>query len=134
MSSKNLWCTFNIVTRRVKYIVSSLNGEIFSAYRSSHSVVIHGCETWYITLREEFWLKVFENRILRRISEAKRDVNGSGEGSTTRNFIIYRSPNIVRMIKSRGIRWANRVLVARMTFLTEEEGKKNGDMDGLIAS
>jgi hypothetical protein len=45
-------------------------------------VVIYSCETWSLTLREEPRLRVFENRILRRIS-------GSGEGSTIRNFIVY---------------------------------------------
>ena len=44
-------------------------------------VVLYGCETWSLTLREESRLRVFENRILRRIM-------GSGEGSTMRNFIV----------------------------------------------
>ena len=39
-------------------------------------VVLYGCETWSLTLREEFRLKVFENRILRRIFGPKRDENG----------------------------------------------------------
>jgi len=36
-------------------------------------VVLHGCETWSLTLREEHWLRVFENRVLRRIFGPKRD-------------------------------------------------------------
>jgi hypothetical protein len=36
-------------------------------------VVLYGCETWSLTLREEHRLRVFENRVLRRISELKRD-------------------------------------------------------------
>jgi hypothetical protein len=36
-------------------------------------VVLCGCETWYLTLREENRLRVFENRVLRRIFEPKRD-------------------------------------------------------------
>ena len=36
-------------------------------------VVLHGCETWSLTLREERWLRVFENRVLRRIFGLKRD-------------------------------------------------------------
>ena len=39
-------------------------------------VVLYGCETWSLTLREEFRLRVFENRILRRIFGPKRDENG----------------------------------------------------------
>jgi hypothetical protein len=36
-------------------------------------VVLCGCETWSPTLREEHWLRVFENRVLRRIFGPKRD-------------------------------------------------------------
>jgi hypothetical protein len=37
------------------------------------SVVLYGCETWSLILREEYGLRVFENRVLRRIFESKRD-------------------------------------------------------------
>ena len=36
--------------------------------------VLYGCETWSLTLREEPRLRVFENRVLRRVFEPKRDV------------------------------------------------------------
>jgi len=36
-------------------------------------VVLYGCETWSLTLREERRLRVFENRVLRRIFGPKRD-------------------------------------------------------------
>jgi hypothetical protein len=36
-------------------------------------VVLYGCETWFLTLREENRLRVFENRVLRRIFRSKRD-------------------------------------------------------------
>ena len=39
-------------------------------------VVLYGCETWFLTLREESRLRVFENRITRRIFGPKRDENG----------------------------------------------------------
>ena len=39
-------------------------------------VVLYGCETWSLTLREEYGLRVFENRILRRIFGPKWDENG----------------------------------------------------------
>jgi hypothetical protein len=43
-------------------------------------VVLYGCETWSLTVREEYRLKVFENRVLRRIFGTKRDgVMGGGE-------------------------------------------------------
>jgi hypothetical protein len=51
--------------------------------------VLYACEAWYLILREERRRRVFENRILKRIFEPKRDENGSGEGSTMRNFVIY---------------------------------------------
>ena len=41
-------------------------------------VLLYGCDTWYITLREERRLRVFENRILRRIFWPKSDENGKG--------------------------------------------------------
>jgi hypothetical protein len=36
-------------------------------------VVLYGCETWSLTLKEEHRLRVFENRLLRRIFRPKRD-------------------------------------------------------------
>ena len=49
-------------------------------------VVLYGCETWSLTLREKSRLRVFKNRILRRIFGPKRDENG--EGFNMRNFIV----------------------------------------------
>jgi hypothetical protein len=37
-------------------------------------VVLYGCETWSLILREEYRLRVFENRVVRRISGPERDV------------------------------------------------------------
>jgi hypothetical protein len=77
-------------------------------------VVLYGCETRFLTLREEHRLRVFENRVLRRIFGLKRDeVMGqwrklhSGELHN-----LYLSPDIIRQIKSRRMRWAGHV--ARM--------------------
>ena len=73
-------------------------------------VVLHGCETWYFTLMEECWLRVFKNRIIRRIFESKRDENG--EWTRLHNeklHSLYRPPNIVRVIKSRRLKWAGHV-------------------------
>ena len=51
-------------------------------------VMIYGCETWSLTLREEWRLRVFANRILRRTFGPKRDENGKWRRPTMRNFIV----------------------------------------------
>jgi hypothetical protein len=77
-------------------------------------VVLYGCETWSLTLWEEHRLRVLEKRVLRGIFGPKRDeVTGerrklhSGELHN-----LYSSPDIIRQIKSRRMRWAGHV--ARM--------------------
>jgi hypothetical protein len=53
------------------------------------SVVLYGCETWFLTLRKKHRLRVFENRVLRKIlGHKKEEVRGSGEDYITRNFMI----------------------------------------------
>jgi hypothetical protein len=64
-------------------------------------VVLYGCETWSLTLREEHRLKVFENRVLKRISGPKRD-EVMGEWRKLHNEELrnlYSSPDIIRQIK-----------------------------------
>ena len=64
--------------------------------------VLHGCETWSLTLREERRLRVFENRVL-RIFGPKRD-EVTGEWRKLHNVELsdlYSLPNIVRVVKSR---------------------------------
>ena len=52
-------------------------------------VVLYGCETWSLTLRDERRLRLFENRVLRRVFEPKRDeVTGNGENYIMRNLVI----------------------------------------------
>jgi hypothetical protein len=64
-------------------------------------------------LREEHGLRVFENRVLRRIFAPKREKDGSWRKLHNDELhSLYSSPNIVRVIKSRGMRWAGHV--ARM--------------------
>jgi hypothetical protein len=75
------------------------------------SVVLYGCETWSLTLREEHRLRVFENRVLRRIFGPKRD-DVTGEWKKLHNeelCDLYSSPSIISMIKSRRMRWARYV-------------------------
>ena len=77
-------------------------------------VVLYGCETWLLTLREERKLRVFENMALRRIFGPRRD-KVTGEWRRLHNEELndlYSSPNLVRVIKSRRMRWAGHV--ARM--------------------
>jgi len=74
-------------------------------------VVLYGCETWSLTLREERRLRVFENRVLRRIFGPKRDeVTGAWRRLHIEELNdLYSSPNIVRVIKSRRMRWTGHV-------------------------
>ncbi|KAJ4440062.1 hypothetical protein ANN_08193 [Periplaneta americana] len=77
-------------------------------------VLLYGCETWTLTLREEHRLRVFENKVLRKIFGAKRD-EVTGEWRKLQNtelHALYCSPDIIRNIKSRRLRWAGHV--ARM--------------------
>jgi hypothetical protein len=62
---------------------------------------MYGCDTWSLTLREEHRLRLFENRVLRRIFGPKRD-EVKGEWRKLRNEEIrdlYSSPSIIRIIK-----------------------------------
>jgi len=74
-------------------------------------VVLYGFETWSLVLREERKLRVFENMVLRRIFGPRRD-EVTGEWRRLHNEELndlYSSPNIVRVIKSRRMRWAGHV-------------------------
>jgi hypothetical protein len=52
-------------------------------------VFLYGCETWSLTLREEHRLRVFENKVLRRIFGPKRDeVTENGENCLMRSIVI----------------------------------------------
>jgi hypothetical protein len=77
-------------------------------------VALHGCETWSLALRELHRLGIFENRVLRRIFGPKRD-EVTGEWRKLHNeelHGLYSSPSIIRIIKSKRMRWAGHV--ARM--------------------
>ena len=74
-------------------------------------VVLYGCETWSLTLREECRLRLFDNGMLRRILGPMRDeVTGEWRKLHTEELNdMYCSSNIVRVIKSRKMRWVGHV-------------------------
>jgi hypothetical protein len=74
-------------------------------------IVLYGCETWSLTLREEHRLRVLENRVPRRIFGPKRDevTGGWRKLHSEELHILYSSPNIIRQIKSRRMRWVGHV-------------------------
>jgi hypothetical protein len=73
-------------------------------------VVQYGCKTWSLTLREEHRLRVFENRVLRKIFGPKREEDGLWRKLCNDELHnLYSSPNIFRVIKSRRLRWAGHV-------------------------
>jgi hypothetical protein len=77
------------------------------------AVVLYGCETWSLTFREEHRLRVFGNRVLRRIFGPKREEEGSWRKLHNDELhSLYSLPNIVKVIKSRRMRWVGHV--ARM--------------------
>jgi hypothetical protein len=88
-------------------------------------VVLYRCETWSLTLREEHRLRLFENRVLRRIFGPKRDevIGGLTELHSKELRHLYSSPSITRIIKSRRLRWTGHV--ARM-------GKKRNAYRSLV--
>jgi hypothetical protein len=70
-------------------------------------VILYGCESWSLTLREECRLRVFENKVLRRIFGPKRD-EVTGDWRRLHNkelYGLYFPPNTIRVIKSRRLRW-----------------------------
>jgi hypothetical protein len=84
---------------------------ITSYYKSGKTVilpvVLYGCETWSLTLREEHRLRVFENMVLRRIFGPKRDemIGGWRKLHNEELHNLYCSPSIIRIIKSRRMIW-----------------------------
>jgi hypothetical protein len=102
-------------------------------------IVLYGCESWSLTLREECRLRVFENKVLRRIFGPTRD-EVTGEWRRLHNkelYDLYSSPNIIRVMKSRRQRWAGHV--ARMgerrgayrALVGKAEGRKHLEDPGI---
>ena len=74
-------------------------------------VALYGCEARSRTLREKCRLRVVENRILRRIFGPKRNASGEWRRLNYKELHrLYRSPNIVRLIKFRRLRWVDHLV------------------------
>jgi hypothetical protein len=94
-------------------------------------VVLYGCETWSLTVREEHKLRVFENRLLRIFGPKRDGVTGGWRKLHNEELHnLYSSPSIIRIIKPRRMRWAGHVAqmgekrnVYRL-LLGKPEGKK----------
>jgi hypothetical protein len=76
--------------------------------------VLYGCESWCLTLREKHRLRVFENRVLKRIFGPKRDevIGGWRNLHNEELHNLYSLPSTIRMTKSKRTKWAGNV--ARM--------------------
>jgi hypothetical protein len=95
-------------------------------------VILYGCEIWSLALREEHILRVFENRVLRRIFAPKwgEMIRGYRKLHTEELHNSYSSSSIIRTIKPRGMCWVGHV--ARMRekrtactiFVGKPEGRK----------
>jgi hypothetical protein len=95
-------------------------------------VVLYGCETLSLTLREEHRLRVFENRVLRRMFGPKRaEVTGGWRKLHNEELHgSYSSPSIFRVIKARRMRWAGHVArlgAVRGAYNILVGGLKGGD-------
>jgi hypothetical protein len=95
-------------------------------------VILYGCETWSLALREEHRLRVFQNKVLRRIFGPNRDEVTGGWRKLHNEELrdLYSSPSIIRIIKPWRMRWAGHV--ARMgekrnayrLLMGKQEGKR----------
>jgi hypothetical protein len=75
------------------------------------NTVLYECETWSLALREEYRLRGFENRVLRRIFGPMRDEVSGGWRKLLNEKLhnLYSLPSIIRMIEPRRMRWAGHV-------------------------
>ena len=96
-------------------------------------VLLYGCETWSLTLRDEHRLRVFENKVLRKIFGANKD-KVTGEWGKLHNaelHALYSSPNIIRSLQSRRLSWAGHVALMEQcrneysVLVGKPEGKRS---------
>ena len=93
-------------------------------------VVLYGCETWSLKLRGKHGLRVFESRVLRKIFGSKR--HEVTEDWRRLNIEKHASPNIIRVMKSRRMRWAGHV--AHMGDMTDAYRVLVGRLEGKEAT
>jgi hypothetical protein len=105
-------------SRYFPFISHNVTGKPTEKFHSSYlngpgilPLVLYACETWSLALREEHRLRVFENRVLRRIFGPKRDEVAGGWRKLRNEELhnLYSSPSIIGMIKSRSMGWAGHV-------------------------
>jgi hypothetical protein len=74
-------------------------------------MILYGCGTWSLTLRQKHRLRVLENRVLRRIFGPKRDEVTVGWRRLHNEELhrLYSSPSLIKIIESRRTRWAGHV-------------------------
>jgi hypothetical protein len=79
------------------------------------AIILYGCETWSFTSREEGMLRVFANPVVRKICGPKRGelTEELRRPHNEELYDLYCSPNIIRLIKSRSMRWAGHVVGKR---------------------
>ena len=89
----------------LRFLVCSAQSPCYIVIRSLPD---YGCETWSLTMKEERRLRMFENRVLRRIFGPKRDeVTGQWRKLHNEELSdLYSLPNIVRVVKSRRMGWS----------------------------
>jgi hypothetical protein len=109
---KRIWNSGNVFYHSVQNLLSSpllsKNLKIRIYKTIILLMVLYRCESLSLTLMEEQRLRVFENRALRRTFGARRDVV-TGESRRLHNEELrdlYRSPNTIRILKSRRMKWA----------------------------
>ena len=87
-------CYYSVQTLFCRLFSKNLKIKMYEYKTIILPVVLYGCETWSLTLREEGRLRVFENRILRRIFGPKMDENGEWRRLNNEGlYSLYRSPN-----------------------------------------
>jgi hypothetical protein len=101
-------CYYSVQNMSSRLISTNLKIKIYKTVILP--VVLYGCETCSLTLGEEHRLRVSENRVLRRTFGPKREKDGSWKKLHIYELHnVYSSPNIVRVIKPKRMRWAGHV-------------------------
>ena len=102
---------YHLVQNLLSFSLLSSNIKINTHRNITLPVVLHGCETWSLTSREERRLRVSENRVLRRLLGPKRDEVPREWGKLHNEELndLYSTPSIVQVLKSRRMRWVGLV-------------------------